>query len=161
MLIELHQRSGDLDEADDMARWALRFAEERGHQTARAQAAIRLSLLGLARGDSSRVRGDLEIAEGALSSNPGHQLWMHFGALRAAQAAEDGDERACRAWWSVTRERGIESRGSDELRPVLHWLCERAAARGWTDIAAKAAAVSARSTGTFPTYRSPMARSRA
>jgi serine/threonine-protein kinase len=161
MLIELHQRSGDLDEADDMARWAIRFAEERGHQTARAQAAIRLSLLGLARGDSSRVRGDLEIAEGALSSNPGHQLWMHFGALRAAQAAEDGDERACRAWWSVTRERGIESRGSDELRPVLHWLCERAAARGWTDIAAKAAAVSARSTGTFPTYRSPMARSRA
>ncbi len=161
MLIELHQRSGDLDEADDMARWAMRFADERGHQTARAQAAIRLSLLGLARGDSSRVRGDLEIAEGALSSNPGHQLWMHFGALRAAQAAEDGDERACRAWWSVTRERGIESRGSEELRPVLHWLCERAAARGWTDIAAKAAAVSARSTGTFPTYRSPMARSRA
>ncbi len=161
MLIELHQRSGDLDEADDLARWALRFAEERGHQTARAQAAIRLSMLGLARGDSSRVRGDLEIAEAALSSNPGHQLWMHFGALRAAQAAEDGDERACRAWWSVTRERGIESRGSEELRPVLHWLCERAAARGWTDIAAKAAAVSARSTGTFPTYRSPMARSRA
>lgn len=160
MLIELEQRAGNLDAADEIARWALRFAEERGHHTARAQAAIRLSMLGVARGDSSRVRGDLEVAESSLQANPRHQLWMHFGVLRAALAAEDGDERVCRAWWSVSRERGLELRCSEDLRPVLHWLCEGAAARGWTDIVSKAAAVAARATGALPAHRSPMARSR-
>ena len=160
MLIELEQRAGDLDAADEIARWALRFAEERSHHTARAQAALRLGLLGLARGDTARIRGDLEVAEAALQSNPAHALWMHFGALRAALAAEEGDERACRAWWSVARERGLESRAGDDLRPVLHWLCERAAARGWNDLVAKAAAIAARATGALPPLRSPMARSR-
>lgn len=75
-------------------------------------------------------------------------------------AAEDGDERLCRAWWSVSRERGLELRCSEDLRPVLHWLCEGAAARGWTDIVSKAAAVAARATGALPAHRSPMARSR-
>jgi hypothetical protein len=85
---------------------------------------------------------------------------MHFGALRAALAAEEGDERACRAWWSVARERGIEAHAGDDLRPVLHWLCQQAAARGWKDVAAKSAAIAARATGALPTFRSPMARSR-
>ncbi len=161
MLIELEQRAGRLDAADEIARWALRFAEERSQHTARAQAAMRLSLLGLARGETSRVKGDLEIAEAALQSNPRHALWMHLGVLRAALAAEEGDERACRAWWSVARERGLEQRCGEELRPVLHWLCERAAARGWTDVVAKAAAIAARAMGTAVPLRSPMARSRA
>jgi tetratricopeptide (TPR) repeat protein len=160
MLTELEQRAGNLDEADEIARWALRFSDERGHLTARAQAAVRLSLLSLARGETSRVKGDLEVVEAALQSNPRHPLWMHFGALRAALAAEEGDERACRAWWSVARERGIEAHAGDDLRPVLHWLCQQAAARGWKDVAAKSAAIAARATGALPTFRSPMARSR-
>jgi len=102
----------------------------------------------------------VDTAEACLQSSPRHALWLHVGVLRAALAAEEGDERTCRAWWSVARERGLEARGGSELRPALHWLCERAAARGWNDVVAKAAAIAARATGSLGPLRSPMARSR-
>ncbi len=160
MLAELEQRAGNLETAEEIARWAARFAEERGDQTARAQACLRLALLAVTRGEAARIRGDVDIAEACLQSSPRHALWLHVGVLRAALAAEEGDERTCRAWWSVARERGLEARGGSELRPALHWLCERAAARGWNDVVAKAAAIAARATGSLGPLRSPMARSR-
>jgi len=161
MLAELEQRVGNLDAAEEIARWAARFAEERGNASAKAQACVRLAILAVAQGETVRVRQEVELAEVSLRDAPRHSLWLHVGVLRAAIAAEEGDERTCRAWWSVARERGLESHAGSELRPALHWLCERAAARGWSDLASRVAAIAARAVGTWGPLRSPMARSRA
>ncbi len=161
MLAELEQRVGNLDAAEEIARWAARFAEERGNASARAQACVRLAFLAVARGETARVRQEVELAELSLRDAPRHALWLHVGVLRAAIAAEEGDERTCRAWWTVARERGLESHVGAELRPALHWLCERAAARGWSELASRVAAIAARAVGTWGPLRSPMARSRA
>ncbi|MSQ02474.1 MAG: serine/threonine-protein kinase PknK [Myxococcales bacterium] len=161
MLADLEQRAGNVDTAEEIARWAARFAEERGNPGAKAQACVRLAFLALERSDTPRVAAEVEAAEVALRDSPRHSLWLHVGLLRAALAAEEGDERGCRAWWSVARERGIEQRASSELRPALTWLCERAAARHWSDVASRAAAVAARATTALGPMRSPLARSRA
>ncbi len=159
MVAEMEMRSGELDESEEAARWAARFADERGDFTARAQACVRLALVAVARGDRGRARPELDAAEAALQATPKHWLWMHLGVLRAAVAAEEGDERTCRAWWSVARERGLEVRGGSELRAVLTWLCERAASRGWNDIASRAGSIASAPAGVVGSTRGPLARS--
>ncbi len=143
VLAELEHLSGDLDASEEIARWAVRFAEERGDLTARARAGVQLALLAVSRGDLPRVRAEVEAAQASLQSSPRHALWLHVGLLKASLAAHDGDERTCRAWWSVARERGIEQRAGAELRAALLWFTEGLNVRGWNDIALRAAAVAA------------------
>lgn len=150
---EMEMRIGDIDAADEVARWAKRFADERRLMQELASACLRICLIAVARTERSRVKPELEAAEAALQATPRHQLWLPVSLLKAAVAAEDGDERGCRAWWSVARERGVELRAGSELRGALAWLWERSAAAGWTDIATRAAAISAGVSGPPPSGR--------
>lgn len=160
LISEMEMRTGDLDAADEVARWAKRFADERGLHNELAQACVRLVLLAVARGERNRVKADVEAAEASLQSTPRHPLWLHVSLLKAAVAAEESDERGCRAWWAVARERGVELRAGSELRGSLAWLWERAAAAGWQDIASRAAAISSKTTSTLGPLRSPLSRQR-
>jgi hypothetical protein len=85
-----------------------------------------------------QVKQEMEAAEQDLGASPRHALWLHVGMLRAVLGADAGDERTCRAWWSVARERGIEERHVPDLWLPLERLGTAARRHGWEDIARRA-----------------------
>lgn len=138
MLADVHRFRGDLDAADEANRWAARFSDERGMTLSHAAACGRMALIAVARGDRARMRTELEAAQNSLQGSPRHGLWLHVGVLRALIAAEDGDERTCRAWWAVARERGVNVTHLPDLWVALERLATAADERGWGDVSAKA-----------------------
>lgn len=136
---EVARRQGDLDAAEETNRWVCRFHEERGSREGAAVARVQLALVALARGDARRTRAALDAAAEDVASTPGSGVWVYIALLRALLAAEDADERNCRAWWAVARERGIGERKGPDLEPLLVRLAEAAIRAGWADIARKIA----------------------
>ena len=126
------------ERAEAINRQVVRFARERNWPQEVAAARVQLALLALANGEVRRVREEVEAAEGELGSAPRHALWLHVGMLRAVLGAEAGDERGCRAWWAVARERGIEERHVPDLWLPLERLGMAARRNGWEDIAKRA-----------------------
>jgi tetratricopeptide (TPR) repeat protein len=141
MLAEVCRWRGDWDEAEETARWAARFAEERSFHLQHAGARVRLAGLAVLRDDNTRLRAEMDIAEKALQAAPRHRLWLHVGVLKALIAAQDGDERTCRAWWAVARERGLFAARVSELWVPLRRLGAATRSRGWIDIASRAEAL--------------------
>ncbi len=138
LLADVRRASGDLDGAEEIILWTTRFAGERGQHLLVASARVQLAMLALHRSEQKRVQEEVVAAELALAHSPRHGLWLQIGVLRAWLAAEDGDERSCRAWFAVARERGLHTSQSPDLQlPVqrLVTACER---RNWLDIARKA-----------------------
>lgn len=138
LLATIRKGRGEVDAAEEIHRWIARFAAERGLFDNVAEARVQLALLGLERADARRMRGEVDAAADALAQSPRHRLWLHVGVLRALAAGEEGDERTCRAWWAVARERGLATQHVPELWPALDRLAERADAHGWGDIATRA-----------------------
>ena len=58
--------------------------------------------------------------------------------MRAMWAAQEGDERTCRAWWAVANERGLGRIQSKDLIVPLRMLVGAAQHQGWADIATRA-----------------------
>jgi hypothetical protein len=58
--------------------------------------------------------------------------------MRAVWAAQDGDERTCRAWWAVANERGLGRIQSQDLLIPLRQLVGASQHQGWMDIASRA-----------------------
>jgi tetratricopeptide (TPR) repeat protein len=147
LLSDVARRRGDLDAAEEINRWLARFCEERALFQGAAAARVQLALLALTRGELRRMRTAVEAAAEDLADSPQHGVWMYIGALRSLLAAEEGDERTCRAWWAVARERGLGERHSADLWEPLERLAAAADRHGWSDIARKArATVEAEST---------------
>ncbi|MDP2317548.1 MAG: protein kinase [Pseudomonadota bacterium] len=140
LLSEVARQRGDLDAAEEINRWLARFCEERALFQGAAAARVQLALLALARGELRRVRTAVEAAAEDLSQSPQHGVWMYIGVIRAVLAAEDGDERTCRAWWAVARERGVGERHAPDLWPPLERLAGASDRHGWADIAKRARA---------------------
>ncbi|MFZ5476157.1 MAG: protein kinase domain-containing protein [Myxococcota bacterium] len=138
MLAQVHRERGDADGAEELYRWIARFAGERGLQQQVAHARVQLALAAATRGDLARIREDVDTAADALQTSPRHGLWMYVGVLRALLAAGEGDERTCRAWWAVARERGLQQHPVPELQAALARLAFLAETAGWSDIARKA-----------------------
>ncbi len=138
LLAEVALRGGDLDTAEEINRWLARFCEERALYEGAATARVQLALLALERGELRRVRTAVDAAAEALAQSPQHGVWMYIGVLRAAIAAEEGDERTCRAWWAVARERGVGERHAPDLWAPLERLAVTAERIGWADIAKRA-----------------------
>ena len=63
---------------------------------------------------------------------------MFIGLMRAMWAAQEGDERTCRAWWAVANERGLGRIQSPDLIVPLRMLVGASQHQGWSDIAARA-----------------------
>lgn len=138
LLAEVRRAAGDLDGAEEIIRWAARFAGERGQNTLVASARVQLAMLALVRYEPRRVQEEVVAAELALAHTPRHALWLQIGVLRAWIAAEDHDERACKAWFAVARERGLHTSQSPDLQLPVQRLVAACERRGWDDIARKA-----------------------
>lgn len=137
LLAEVERRRGNLNAAEDIARWITRFSEERGFAEQAAASKIQLALLAVARGDLRRARGPVDSAAEDLAGSPEHGAWMYIGFLRALFAAEERDERACRAWWAVARERGLGERNGADTSAALSRLFTATTRAGWIDLARK------------------------
>ncbi|MSP56854.1 MAG: hypothetical protein EXR69_14815 [Myxococcales bacterium] len=138
LLADVRRASGDLDGAEEIILWTARFAGERGQVLLVANARVQLAMLALQRHDQKRVLQEVLAAELALAQAPRHSMWMQIGVLRAWIAAEDSDERSCRAWFAVARERGLHTSQSPDLHLPVQRLVAAAERRGWADIARKA-----------------------
>ena len=73
-----------------------------------------------------------------LQTHPRHWGWLFVGLMRALWAAEEGDERGCRAWWAVAHERGLGKLEIPDIYPVLLRLQQAADRMGWADVVARA-----------------------
>jgi tetratricopeptide (TPR) repeat protein len=138
LLSEVARLRGDLDAAEEINRWLARFCSERGLARQAAAARIQLGFIALTRGEFRRVRTEVDEAAAELEASPQHGVWMSIGVLRAVLAAEEGDERTCRAWWAVARERGVGEAHAPDLWAVMERLAVAAERHGWDDIARKA-----------------------
>lgn len=139
LLADVRRATGDLDGAEEIIRWAARFARERGQDLLVASARVQLAMLALVRAEPRRVLDEVVAAEVALAHAPRHTLWLQIGVLRAWIAAEDNDERSCRAWFAVARERGLHTSQAPDLQLPVQRLVAAAERRGWHDIARRAA----------------------
>ena len=137
LLGDVARKNGDLDASEEISRWVARFNEERGQLAGAATAHVQLALLAVLRGEPRRARAAIEAAATDLAGSADHGLWMHIGVVRALVGAEEGDERTCRAWWAVARERGVGERNAPELIPALTRLAAACTRAGWTDIVRK------------------------
>ncbi len=138
LLAEVARDRADLDTAEEINRWLVRFSTERGFRLPAAMAHAQLALIALARHEVRRMRAEVDEAATHLERSPQHGHWMHVGLIRAVLAAEEGDERTCRAWWAVARERGVGEVHTPDLWRALGRLGELADRHSWTDIATKA-----------------------
>ncbi len=138
LLADVRRAQGDLDGAEEIIRWAARFAGERGQQSLVASARVQLAMLALVRYEPRRVQEEVLNAEAALAHAARHGLWLQIGVLRAWLAAEENDERNCRAWFAVARERGLHTSQSADLQLPVQRLVASCERRGWADIAKKA-----------------------
>ncbi|HNH48474.1 MAG TPA: hypothetical protein PKY30_15645, partial [Myxococcota bacterium] len=133
-LAEVARFRGDNKKAEEVNRQVVRFARERRWPLECAAARVQLALVAVAEGDRRAVEVEVEAAEMDLAGAPRHALWLHVGLLRALLGAEVGDERTCRAWWSVARERGLEERHLPDLWMPMERLGRAAQSHGWEDI---------------------------
>ncbi len=115
------------------------FAEERGWLDEAATTRLSQALVLLRSGDELRAYQEVDRASQHLGEQPHHWAWTLVGLLRALAAARVGDPRACRAWWQVARDRGLDRvRQSPDLWLALQRLAAAAAPLGLLDIASEA-----------------------
>jgi tetratricopeptide (TPR) repeat protein len=134
---EVYRYGDSVDQAGRAYERAARLSEDRGWKALAAVAHQNLALLALKRGDEDGARASIRISEALLQSHPRHWGWLFVGLMRALWAAEEGDERGCRAWWSVARERGLGKLEVPDIYPVLLRLENASDRAGWSDIAVR------------------------
>ena len=132
---------GNLREAERMYESVARLAEERNWPISSAIAHLNLALISQSREDASFARINVDQAESHLQDHPKHWAWMYVGIFRAVWAAEVGDENTCRAWWSVSNDRGLGRMVSIDLVEPLKRLAVASVRNGWNDLAQKAITV--------------------
>ena len=132
---------GELREAERMYENVARLAEERNWPISAAIAHLNMAIISQLRGDTSFVRINVDQAATHLREHPKHWAWMFVAILRSVWAAESGDENTCRAWWSVSIDRGLGRMISIDLIDPLKRLALAAVRNQWNDIAQKAISI--------------------
>lgn len=135
---EVYRYRGDIRSAERMYEGVARRASERGWYGSAAVGHLNLALVNLQRQSPRLARIALDQAEACLQQHPRHWAWLFIGLMRALWAAEDGEERTCRAWWAVANERGLGRVVSSDLRDPLERLSRATKRHGWNDIADRA-----------------------
>ena len=135
---EVYRYSGSDAQAGQAYERAARLSEDRGWKALAAVAHQNLALLALKRGDEDAARASIRVSEAMLQTHPRHWGWLFVGLMRALWAAEEGDERGCRAWWAVAHERGLGKLEIPDIYPILLRLQQAADRMGWADVVARA-----------------------
>jgi tetratricopeptide (TPR) repeat protein len=144
---EVFRYRGDRQAARLSYARSARLAEARGWSDLAAVAHVNLALLALQRREPGTVATEIDRVAALLDDHPRHWAWQFVGLLRALRAAERGEEPACRAWWSVARDRGLERMPGPDLWLPLERLSTAAAVQGWDDLAGAATALATRAGG--------------
>ena len=139
---EVYRAQGNHPPAERCYQRSVRFAEERKWSSMAAMARLSLALLYLITGAARLARAQVDQAALQLAEHPQHYAWLSVGLLRALWAAEAGQERQCRAWWSVALERGLKRMRNPDLWLPLQRLHACVVEQGWHDIAQQATQVS-------------------
>jgi tetratricopeptide (TPR) repeat protein len=132
---EVFRHRGDIRNAERFYEMVVRFATDRKWAGSAAVAHLNLALVHMERNAPRMARIAIEQAEAQLQERPRHWAWMFIGLMRAMWAAQEGDERTCRAWWAVANERGLGRILSPDLLVPLRMLVGAAQHQGWDDIA--------------------------
>jgi eukaryotic-like serine/threonine-protein kinase len=135
---EVYRHRGDIRNAERFYEMVVRFASDRDWAGSAAVGQINLALVHMERSAPRMARICIEQAEAQLQARPKHWAWMFIGLMRAVWAAQEGDERTCRAWWAVANERGLGRIQSQDLLIPLRQLVGASQHQGWMDIASRA-----------------------
>jgi hypothetical protein len=138
---EVFRYRGDTRNAERFYEMVVRFATDRDWAGSAAVGHLNLALVHMERNAPRMARIAIEQAEAQLQERPRHWAWMFIGLMRAMWAAQDGDERTCRAWWAVANERGLSRIQSTDMIVPLRKLVGGAQHQAWNDIASKATGV--------------------
>lgn len=141
-LAEISRYRGDDSAAEETLRVAARLATERGWLVHAASSRIQLGLLALVRRAERLAHIEIARAEKHLAAHPHHLGWIAISVVRALWFAEDGDSSGCRQSWDRARRLGLARLSTPDLWIPLERLAGAASARGWTDIATEALALS-------------------
>ncbi len=117
------------------AGWLLRAASLRGLAAWTQVARLELALAAFDLGDADTARRECDLATRELpDASP---LWLYIGALRAALAAQNGDEAGASARWGPLRGRlSNEASTPVDVRHLLERVRIEARARGWAALEA-------------------------
>jgi len=135
---EVFRHRGDTRNAERFYEMVVRLSTDRNWAGSAAVAHLNLALVHMERNAPRMARISIEQAEAQLQERPRHWAWMFIGLMRAMWAAQEGDERTCRAWWAVANERGLGRIQSKDLIVPLRMLVGAAQHQGWADIATRA-----------------------
>ena len=147
---EVFRYRGDRDAARLSYARSARLAGARGWGDLAAVAHVNLALLALQRRETATVAVEIDRVAALLDDHPRHWAWQFVGLLRALRAADEGEEPACRAWWSVAQDRGLARMPGPDLWLPLERLSTAASARGWDGLARSATALATRAAGGVP-----------
>jgi len=136
---EVFRYRGDTRNAERFYETVVRFSTDRQWAGSAAVAHLNLALVHMERNAPRMARIAIEQAEAQLQQRPRHWAWMFIGLMRAVWAAQEGDERTCRAWWAVANERGLERIRTADLLMPIQLLVDAAQHQGWFDISERAA----------------------
>jgi tetratricopeptide (TPR) repeat protein len=136
---EVLRHNGDLENAARAYQQTATLAESRNWKVKAAVARLNLALLGVLQDQTEVSRTEIDHAERLLKDHPHHWAWLFIGLLRALWAAQAEDERACRAWWAVANERGLERMRAPDLRVPLERLAAVTRRLQWDPIFDRAA----------------------
>ena len=135
---EVFRYRGDTRNAERFYETVVRSATDRQWPGSAAVAHLNLALVHMERNAPRMARISIDQAEAQLQERPRHWAWMFIGLMRATWAAQEGDERTCRAWWAVAKERGVGRIRSADLMVPIQMLVGAAQHQGWPDIAERA-----------------------
>jgi len=135
---EVFRYRGDARNAERFYEMVVRFSTDRSWAGSAAVGHLNLALVHMERDAPRMARISIEQAEAQLQNRPKHWAWMFIGLMRAIWAAQEGDERTCRAWWAVANERGVGRIQSTDMLVPLQMLVGAAQHQGWKDIADRA-----------------------
>jgi serine/threonine protein kinase/tetratricopeptide (TPR) repeat protein len=135
---EVFRMRGDARSAERMYEGVARLAVMRGWPSSAAIAHLNLAIVSQGREDQNLARIAIDQAEACLAQLPQHWAWMVIGVVRAAWAAELGDEANTRAWWAVAIDHGLGRVVSYDMLGPLDKLAAAAVRQEWNDLAARA-----------------------
>ena len=131
---EVFRWRGELASARLSYARSARLAGGRGWVDLAAVSHVNLALLALQGAEHEVVESEVDRVAALLDEHPRHWSWQVVGLLRALRAAERRQEPACRAWWSVARDRGIERMPGPDLVLPLDRFVRATKAAGWLDL---------------------------
>jgi len=111
-----------------------RMARVRAYPVLQAVGHLNLSLLDLGARNIAEADRHAAAAAEALTGQPRHWIWVYIGLVRAACAAERGQQDKAARWWDLANRGGLSELRSPDLWIPLMVLNSAAHKQGWPEL---------------------------